>query len=206
MIVIDNFVQDENLLKRIRESLTQENSEFLGSHGNYAWYEGWWNRKPETLREELIEYIWGTHCPLKEDLKVEGFEHWTGIQSASDQTKEDHLKQHFDKDEDLWHFTGEVKRPVIGTVYYPIEHDIDGGALQVWNTYELDYDAGYEQIHPKPNRLIIFDAGQLHRVQQVTRGTRYAIAINLWDYKPLTIENIESKKGTFYEQQDQGLI
>ena len=93
MIVIDNFVQDENLLKRIRESLTQENSEFWGSHGNYSWYEGWWNREPETLREELIKYILGTNCPLNEDLKVEGFEHWTGIQSASDKTKEDHLKQ-----------------------------------------------------------------------------------------------------------------
>lgn len=206
MIVIDNFVQDEDLLNRIKDSLKEEDSPFWGTEGNYSWYEGWWEREPETLREELIKYMWGTNCPLNEDLSITGFEHWTGIQSASDKTKQDHLKQHFDKDEDLWHFTGELKRPVIGTVYYPIEHDIDGGALQVWDTYEVNFDVESDLIHPKPNRLIIFDAGQLHRVQQVTRGTRYAIAVNLWDYKPLTIENIEKGDGTFYEQQDAGKI
>ena len=202
MIIIDNFVQDESLLKRIKESLSSDNSDFWGDYGNYNWYEGWWEREPETLREELIKYIWGDNSPLNMEVEITGFEHWTGSQSASDVNKEDHLKQHFDKDEDLWHFTGEVKRPVIGTVYYPIDHDIDGGQLQIWDTKEVDFDSPFEMISPKPNRLIIFDAGQLHRVTQVTRGTRYAVAINLWDYKPLTIENIEQKKGGFYEQQD----
>ena len=37
----------------------------------------------------------------------------------------------------------------------------------------------------KFNRLVIFDAGQLHAVTPVTKGTRKAIAINLWD-SPLT--------------------
>lgn len=206
MIVIDNFVQDEDLLKRIREGLNDPESDFWGSHGNYSWYEGWWKREPENLREELINYIWNTNCPLNYDVNIEGFEHWTGIQSAEDSSKKDHLQQHFDKDEDLWHFTGEVRRPVIGTVYYPIEHDIDGGELQIWDTYEVNFDAPHELIHPKPNRLIIFDAGQLHRVNQVTRGTRYAIAINLWDYLPETIKNLESGKGSFYEQQENGLV
>ena len=206
MIVIDNFVKDKVLLEKIRTSLHDKDSDFWGSYGNYSWYEGWWKKEPQNLREELIKYIWGDNCPLSEDLEISGFEHWTGVQSASDGTKEDHLKQHFDKDEDLWHFTGEVKRPVIGTVYYPIEHDIDGGELQIWDTYKVDFDAPYELIQPKPNRLIIFDAGQLHRVQQVTRGTRYAIAINLWDYKPFTIENLENGDGSFYEQQSEGKI
>lgn len=199
MIIIDNFVQDEDLLRRVRESLNDETSDFW-SLGNYSWYEGWWRREPETLREELIKYIWGDNCPLNYDVEIEGFEHWVGIQSAVDKSKHDHLKQHFDKDEDLWHETGELKRPMIGTVYYPIEHDIDGGYLKSWDTYEVDFDAPHELIAPKPNRLVIFDAGKLHAVQQVTRGTRYAIAINLWDYKPITIENTESGKGTFYEQ------
>lgn len=193
MIIIDDFVQDEDLLRRVRESLHDENSDFWGDYGNYSWYEGWWNREPETLREELIKYIWGDNCPLNYGLDVEGFEHWTGSQSAEDNTKHDHLKQHFDKDEDLWQETGEVKRPVIGTVYYPIEHDIDGGFLKSWDTYEVDFEAQHELIAPKPNRLVIFDAGKLHMVERVTRGTRYAIAINLWDHKPLTIKNMETE-------------
>jgi hypothetical protein len=206
MIIIDDFVQDKELLTAIREDLNKETPEFWGNYGDYSWYEGWWEREPQNLRERLIKYIYGDNCPLNYDLNIAGFEHWTGVQSASDKTKEDHLKQHFDKDEDLWHFTGEVRRPVLGTVYYPIEHDIDGGHLKYFDTYEVDFEVPSESIAPKPNRLVIFDAGKLHLVEQVTRGTRYAVAINLWDYKPVTIENIEQGKGTFYEQQDNGLI
>lgn len=205
MIIIDNFIQDESLLQEIRDELNN-GGDFWGSYGEYKWYDGWWDKEPETLRERLISYIWRDNCPINFDLDVKGFEHWTGIQSAEDETKEDHLKQHFDKDEDLWHITGEIVTPVIGTVYYPIEHDIDGGELMIWDTYEVNYDAPYELVRPIPNRLVIFDAGRLHRVNQVTRGTRYAVAINLWDKKPLTIDNIESGIGSFFEQQANGLI
>jgi predicted 2-oxoglutarate/Fe(II)-dependent dioxygenase YbiX len=38
--------------------------------------------------------------------------------------------------------------------------------------------------------LIIFPAGKYpHKVTQVTRGTRYAIAINLWDVEPSGVSN-----------------
>jgi len=33
--------------------------------------------------------------------------------------------------------------------------------------------------------LVIFDPSNLHAVEEVTRGTRYAIAINIWD-RPLS--------------------
>ena len=55
------------------------------------------------------------------------------------------------------------------------------------NTQEIIDD--YELIAPKFNRLVIFDAGQLHGVQMVKKGTRKAIAINLWANKPKTFQH-----------------
>ncbi len=47
-------------------------------------------------------------------------------------------------------------------------------------------------IEAKPNRLVIFEAGKYpHRVTNVTRGTRYAIAINLWETMPSGVDNGE---------------
>ena len=43
-----------------------------------------------------------------------------------------------------------------------------------------------------PNRLVIFDAGQLHAVTEITKGKRYAIAINLWEKQPDMTEMVES--------------
>ena len=56
--------------------------------------------------------------------------------------------------------------------------DIDGGYLEI---HSRGRDNTPERIEAKYNRLVIFDAGNhLHRVTEVTRGVRYAIAINLW--------------------------
>ena len=62
--------------------------------------------------------------------------------------------------------------------------------LQLWDTYEVDTNCPYELIKPKFNRLIIFDAGKLHAVQEVTQGTRKAIAINLWGVAPINSNNM----------------
>ena len=153
-------------------------------------------------RHELIETIWRTNCPpqlIGTDL--EGFEHWTGILSKDkiitngDAINAGYaLNHHFDKDEAHWHETGEVVSPKIGTVYYPPmdEPQCEGGYLKLYDTREMDLTAPYELIAPKPNRLVIFDAGKLHAVTEVTKGKRYAIAINLWEKKPSMNEMVES--------------
>jgi Rps23 Pro-64 3,4-dihydroxylase Tpa1-like proline 4-hydroxylase len=41
-----------------------------------------------------------------------------------------------------------------------------------------------ELIKPKWNRLIIFEAANLHAVTEIVSGRRRAIAINLWGHKP----------------------
>ena len=89
---------------------------------------------------------------------------------------------HLDKDENLWKETGEISSPIVGTVFYPIQMEIEGGYLEI---FSKGTDQEPERIEAKYNRLIIFDAGGVeHRVTNVTKGLRSAIAINLWDTKP----------------------
>ena len=167
----------------------QQSEEFwkLGYH----WYGGWWNNAATTLRQHLITYIWRDHCPIQERISLSGFEHWVGMYEADKTVSNEggnfSLISHFDKDEKLWETTGELVTPKIGTVFYPdpCNDEMEGGYLKVWKTHDSDFNAPYELIEAKYNRLVIFDASQLHAVTPVTKGTRKAIAINLWD-SPLT--------------------
>jgi hypothetical protein len=194
MIIIDNFVKDEVLLKAMKED-----KRFW--ENGYRWWDGWWQSESVDLRHKLIEYIYKDNCPFPIEIEQggighgEGFEHWAGILSkdnivtnGSAITKGDALNHHFDKDEDYWRETGIVRGPMLGTVYYPPmdEPQCEGGHLKIYNTKELDLTASYELIAPVPNRLVIFDAGKLHAVTEIKKGNRYAIAINIWSHKPST--------------------
>lgn len=176
MIIIDNFILDQDLLDRINND-----DSFMGSNARYMWWDGWWNNEAKTIKQELIQYIWRDNCPLSDKLSISGFEYWTGTYGEGKGVTS--LDYHFDKDELHWERTGgnnggEVVRPVIGTVFYPKPMDIDGGYLEIHSRG----DDEVERIEAKYNRLVIFDAGNhRHRVTEVTRGIRYAIAINLWE-------------------------
>lgn len=192
MIIIDDFVQDKRLLTKIALDNRFYNE-------GYHWWGGWWGEPISSIRHELITYIWRDNCPLKESFEIQGFEHWVGVYQPEDGKVTEnfgfkhHLKHHFDKDEKVWDETGKVVRPKIGTVYYPnpVIDDSEGGYLQLWDTHESDPTGiPYELIRPKFNRLIIFDAGKLHAIQEVTKGIRHAIAINLWSQSPADVNNM----------------
>lgn len=178
--VFDNFIKDENLLKEIQDNYR----DIFKDPGNYKYWNGWWNTPANNTTKKVIEYVWGTHCPIATSYSIDGFEYWTGIQTAKevDDGWSDNLNIHFDKDEAWWKETGEVVSPIIGSVYYPAGQDFDGGDLAV---YTDGTDSTPEIVKAKPNRFIVFKAGQdPHMVQQVTRGIRNAIAINLWEDEP----------------------
>lgn len=185
MIIIDDFLTDTDLLTKIN------NSEEFWAPG-YSWYDK--DAPTSALRHELIHAVWDRF----DKPEFVGYEHWTGVYSGGDRREVKdydgnfyHLKRHFDKDEDLWHDTGEVVSPAVGTIFYPCQcnDDIEGGKLIIWNTKEEAIIDDYELIAPKFNRLVIFDASQLHGVQMVKKGTRKAIAINLWAKKPQTFQS-----------------
>ena len=176
MIIIDDFIQDKDLLS----SITKQKDTFFGPNGNFMWWDGWWNSPTKTIKQKLIEYIWKDHSPTQ-GYDIVGFEYWTGVYGPDKANKD--LGGHYDKDEEQFKRTGEIIRPIIGTVYYPMDVDFEGGML------EIEHENGdIERVQAKYNRLIIFDAGnKVHRVTPVTKGTRYAIAINLWDRELLAV-------------------
>ena len=178
MIIIDDFVKDPMLLHDI-----QDDPVFFGRNGQYMWWNGWWNTEATSPKQRLIEYIWNYNCPVGESFIISGFEYWTNqFEAGSDSVK---LDLHFDKDEELWDTKKELHTPLMGTVFYPIPMDIDGGYLEI-QSKEGDL---IERIQAKYNRLIIFPAGEYpHRVTEVTRGKRSAIAINLWEDEPLGVK------------------
>jgi predicted 2-oxoglutarate/Fe(II)-dependent dioxygenase YbiX len=176
MVIIDDFIKDQNLLNDINKDST-----FFGPNGNFMWWDGWWNSPVDTVKKRLIEYIWKDNSFL--DLKgIFGFEYWTGVYGPSKEHKD--LPTHFDKDELLYEETGKMVSPVMGTVFYPSPIPFEGGYLEIDSKGEKT-----EVIQAKYNRLVIFPAGDLpHRVTPVLSGTRHAIAINLWNQVPLAVE------------------
>ena len=182
MITIDDFITDDDLINKMKD--TKSDFWKLGYH----WWGGWWNSDSfMTLRHELIETIWRYECPPQmRGLDLDGFEHWVGVLNKDNKIGDEDgyaLNHHFDKDEGVG-----ISKPILGTVYYPPmdEPQCKGGYLKVYDTYMDERDAPYELIAPVPNRLVIFDAAKLHAVTEITKGNRYAIAINLWDKKPTT--------------------
>jgi len=179
--VFDNFL-DEELLNEIKNDTT-----FFKDPGVYYYWAGPWNNEPaNTLKNRLIEKVWLTGSPLSSAFGVHGFEYWTGIQTANPEIGHKNiLGRHYDKDEAWFKKTGEIVTPFIGTVYYPGIEEFEGGDLAV---YTDGTDKSPEIIKAKPNRLIIFQAGQdVHEVLPVTKGTRHAIAINLWAEEPYAL-------------------
>ena len=190
MIIVDDFIKDGGLLSELAND-----TEFFNDNGQYMWWGGPWNSPASTLKQRLIEEIWIKNSPWDfpryEPIILSGFEYWTGQYSSPEveDGRNDNLIMHYDKDEPLWNETGEVVTPIIGTVFYPVPMDIDGGYLEI---FSRGRDAEPERIEAKYNRLIIFEAGKhLHRVSPVTRGDRYAIAINLWESPPSGVESGE---------------
>ena len=61
--------------------------------------------------------------------------------------------------------------------------DFDGGMLEIFSD-------GVDQSQKSKPRVCIFPAGDyFHRVATVTRGTRRAIAFNLWAGTPTGVES-----------------
>ena len=162
MMIIDNYIKDQRLLNTLNNFTFWKNAPFSG------WYEGWWNRVPETLWERMIYNIWN-HYPNV--TAAEGFEWWTNTHDGGT------LDWHKDKDEELCEKTGKVICPEQGAIFYPFNHDIEGGMLEI----ALDNDADcVERIAPIHNRLIMFDPSNAHRVSKVYHGKRIAFVVNLW--------------------------
>ena len=141
----------------------------------------------------IDEYLTKIIKPLSLNLQpaASGAEWWCNMNNS--------LGWHIDKDETLNKQSNEIRCPLLSTVFYP-KIDCSGGELLL-----LDRDAGVEiqeraeqfspeydpelisriiRIPPKENRLIVFSPGIAHRINPFN-GTRYSLAVNIWEEKPL---------------------
>lgn len=180
--VFDNFIKDEELIKKVATDM-----DIWGATGAYKYWKGWWNKEASNTAQELAQYIFRDNYPLTEGLNIDGFEYWSGIQSAEMKGRRNYLELHYDDDVNYRKEKGDRMLPVLGCVYYPVGSQFEGGDLAIYTDGE---DKSPELIKSKPNRLIIFEPGKVvHGVQEVTKGTRRGIAINLWDQEPWSVQN-----------------
>lgn len=179
--VFDDFIKDQELLKAIES----EGENFYVPTGSYRYWKGWWTKPASNTKQRLAEYIWKTEYPLQHTLEADGFEYWTGLQSAEIEGRRNYLELHFDDDVTYRQETGERMFPVLGCVYYPPGFDFKGGDLHIYTDGENNSP---EIIKTRGNRLVIFNPGEVvHGVDEVTEGTRGAIAINVWDQEPWSV-------------------
>lgn len=135
-------------------------------------------KAPKYFYEHLSIKIWMHYANLGDDellalARSLGFEYWTHIL-----TKENNLEWHRDKDEELYAEMMEFYYPTCGAILYGQHDDLVGGLLEINNG-----DGTFDTVDPVPNRLVLFDAGKLHRVTDIEQGTRRAFSCNLWDTK-----------------------
>jgi hypothetical protein len=181
--VFDDFIKDEVLLSESAQS----EKELFETTGAYKYWKGWWTKPASNVAQRLTQYIWGDHFPLTMNLQADGFEYWTGIQSAEIEGRRDYLELHFDDDVNYRAETGQRMFPLLGCVYYPIGSEFTGGDLAIYTKGE---DDSPELIKALPNRLVIFNPGEVvHGVTKVLSGTRRGIAINLWGVEPWSVAN-----------------
>lgn len=177
MIVIDDFLAPSQWDQFTYEGLWYKPK-------GYQWCDV--DQPVRTIWEEIATYIW-MYVDSREYVDLESFdgiEHWTNIMDPDGYSD---LPIHYDKDEYLWRETGQVITPSIGSVLYAHDKMPEGGFLEILN----EDMTVRERLAPVPNRLIIFNSGELHRVTPTTSGIRKVFATNIWPTKP-SEENFES--------------
>ena len=144
MIVVDNFIRDVFLLDQLR------NDQHWQHNIPYTWYDK--DTDQVDIWFKLARIIWAFNHQFQNLGEYEGYEMWTQcIESRV-------LDWHRDKDEYLHKHNKELVTPLIGSIWYAHTDRIIGGNLQIHN------ESGIQTIHPVPNRLVIFDVSQRHRV------------------------------------------
>ena len=159
---IDNYFNE----KEIEEIFTSIDT----STPNKSWY----------LKDNLCDFqkklLEGS--PWKSD-KVFGVEQWF-------HTEKTVPGMHYDKDEELFVRTQEIKFPIASAILYLKVEDLLGGKLFI--------NDNTPPVSPKTGQVIYLAPGVLHGVLRHIRGVRRSININIWDYNI----NIDNKIRTIY--------
>jgi len=146
IIIMDDFIKDEKLLKEIENDTnffpkgmgTEPRQLISGNvyhekdasiYSPWFFWDGWWKTPANTVKKKVVQAIWQENlpCPLVE---VVGFEYWTRTYSPGQ-----YLPIHLDEDTFAYEKNGEFRCPMIGAVYYPhfsIGENQDPGYLEIY--------------------------------------------------------------------------
>ena len=206
MIVIDNFIKDEEYLKELNDN------KYLLFKDTYQcesiWWDGWWKDKAKTIHQELIEYIVKSNQFIGDELisRVKIFEYWTHVHSNKLSVKLGDMKidniqysaWHQNKNESAYRNKNAVIHPMFSVIFWPVEQEVlSGGYLEIISD-KIDDDKCHdngcpkdchdfenyqksERIKPKHNRLVIMNPSKWHRVKEVTDGTRWTFVFDGYD-------------------------
>ncbi len=164
MIIVDNFIQDQNFLTELRDD------KYWQINTPYTWFDK--NSMSDSPWLKLTRQIWLFAARFHDLGEYEGYELWSQVIQSRE------LGWHVDKDEHHWRETGNVVNPTLGSIYYAHATAVEGGFLETRNAQ------GAQLIEPVPNRLVIHHPGQDHMVHKCTSGVRRSFLTNLWPKKP----------------------
>lgn len=169
--IVDNFMEDEELLQKLNNKALWKDLDNLDYNTYYP------KDPPSTVWHEVIQCV--IHSPKLRLPNCKHFEYWCNL--LDDRNS---LDWHIDKNEEKAK-KGKYVSPKLGVVFYGYPHKIQGGYLEIDNTYEMPVGpiptrVDCERIEPLYNRVVVFDVSQEHRVAPVLKGTRYGLQINLW--------------------------
>lgn len=178
--VTDDFVRDEKILKTLQDPAVWEDC----NKANLRWWDG--KSKPANIWEELAKTIWEDRYEFQ---VAAGFEYWCNV--IRDQKN---LPWHIDKDEAEYELNDNLITPLMGAVYYGMDHHFDQGTGMLHlvdadvndNPHDFEYERRNEvlEIHPEFNRMVMFNVSKWHRVTGVYNGARYTFAVNANMHKP----------------------
>ena len=144
-------------------------------------------------QEVISDYLIMIIFPLIQNyrLNASGAEWWCNMNNQ--------LGWHVDKDEAWNNLHGQIKCPLLSTVYYPISDCYGGELLLLDGDADIETQARVEVSSPeydpslisritripaKKNRLVVFSPGLVHRVNPFV-GERYSLAVNIWQDRPV---------------------
>jgi Rps23 Pro-64 3,4-dihydroxylase Tpa1-like proline 4-hydroxylase len=119
-----------------------------------------------------------------------GFEYWVAVMPEGQG-----LETHVDADEELRRTENEIRCPLFGSVYFPREDIVSGGALRLYGVSEQGITEELASPHravdvilPNFNRLVMYAGNTPHEVAPVREGTRYSLVMNVWLERPMGYE------------------
>jgi hypothetical protein len=210
MIVIDNFIRDQELISDIKnddnffpkdmgsiENIGEVNNYFhvedADCYAPYMFWDGWWKSPADTLKKRVVQEIWSKDnflpFPLEE---VCGFEYWTRTFKEGQ-----YLRLHVDEDTFAYQKDKTFNAPAYGCVWYGFSQSDNPGFLELHEGVISGYPENAlesenidplispperrERIAHRPNRLICFNAGRrLHEATPTMSGVRQVMVVNVW--------------------------